>query len=834
MAFLRKAAGLVFIAMLVAGGSGAAAQSSTGSVTGTVTAPAADGQPSAMPGVTLTLSCTATTEEAAPRVGVSDEQGTFRFTEVPPGVCALVAELQGFKSATRTLTVAANQPADAPMRLELDAVREEVNVTARSDAAPEDSPARVERMGRRELQTAPIANERFQDALPLIPGVVRGPDGLLNINGTRSNQSALTFNNANATDPVTGEHAIEVPLDAISSVQVRGTAYAPEFGQSAGAVTTVETQRGGDAWHVQLNDLEPRVRRRGGQFVGIESFTPRFTVGGPIVKGKVGILESVQYQFTRTQVYGLPPDRSDVQVESVESFTRLDWNVNPVNHVTGSATVSPRKVTHAGLNTFNPQPVTPDVKNDGVLASAADQIVVSARALFESRVSVKQFDATIWPSQGDGVMILAPDVNAGSYFNDQDRTSRRYEWLNSYSFTPFGPSHLLKAAAGVTYEAFDGTNASRPVEIVDESGALLESIAFTGNTALRSHKTMVVGYAQDAWTVRPRVTLQYGVRYDHDSITGDANLAPRGSFTAALSRDGRTVLRGGAGIFYDPLPLNVAAFDQIQDRIVTDYTPDAAAPDAGTIAGTPVLIRNVVAESLRTPRSTNWNIEIDREWIKNLYVRVGYRQRENRFEPVVDPVTRASGEPVLELRSDGESRYRETQVTTRYQFHGPGHDADQIVASYTRSSAVGNLNDFNSFFGNIENPVIRPDARAPLPWDAPNRYLFWGNVSLPYQFGMFAVLDVRDGFPYSVVDAARDFVGARNEAGRYPTFLSLDTQVTKRFRLFGHKATIGLKVFNITNHFNPRDFQGNLASSDFGGFRNGVGRTFRAKWIYEF
>jgi len=817
-----KALRLVFIAMLFAGGSGAFAQSSTGSVAGAVTIPGGDGQPSLVPGVTLTLTCA---NADAPQTGVSGDQGAFEFTGVPVGACTLMAELQGFKSATRQLVVSASHTTDAQLRLDMDTVREEVNVTGLTDAAKDSSPATVDRMGQQELQTAPIANERFQDALPLIPGVVRGPDGLLNISGTRSNQSAMTFNSANATDPVTGEHAIEVPLDAVSSVQVRGTAYAPEFGQSAGAVTTVETQQGGDSWHFRINDIEPRLRRRGGQFVGIESFTPRFTVGGPIVKGKVGILESVQYQFTRTQVFGLPPAQSDVQVESVESFSRLDWNVNQINHFTGSTTISPRKTTYAGLNTFNPQPVTPDIKNNGVLVSAADQIIVSPRAFFETRLSVKQFDATIWPSTADGVMILAPDVNSGSYFNNQDRTSRRYEWLNTYSFTPFGPSHLLKVAGGVTYEAFDGTNESRPVDIVRESGTRSEEIAFVGNTALSSHKTMFQGYAQDSWTVRPRVTLQYGVRFDHDSITGDNNVAPRGSFTAVLSRDGRTVLRGGAGIFYDPLPLNVASFDQFQDRVITDF-----AADGETIIGAPVFVKNIIASNLRTPRSVNWNIELDREWIKNFYVRAGYKQRKNRYESVLDPVTQANGDQVLELRTDGESRYRETQFTARYQFHG----SDQIVASYTRSSAVGNLNDFNSYYGNIENPVIRPDARAPLPWDAPNRYLFWGNVSLPSQFALFAVLDVRDGFPVSVVDEDRNFVGARNEAGRFPTFLSVDTQLTKRFKLFNHNATIGLKVFNITNHFNPRDFQGNLASDDFGGLRNSVGRTFRAKWVYEF
>ena len=157
-----------------------------------------------------------------------------------------------------------------------------------------------------------------------------------------------------------------------------------------------------------------------------------------------------------------------------------------------------------------------------------------------------------------------------------------------------------------------------------------------------------------------------------------------------------------------------------------------------------------------------------------------------------------------------------------------------IVASYTRSSAIGNLNDFNGFFGNIENPVIRPDERGPLPWDAPNRVLVWGSISLPHGFGVFPVLDTRTGFPLSNVDADRNFVGPRNGVGRYPTFVSLDAQVTKKLVLFGHNATIGLKVFDITDHFNPRDYQGNLASANFGAFDNAVGRTFRGKWIFEF
>ena len=61
----------------------------------------------------------------------------------------------------------------------------------------------------------------------------------------------------------------------------------------------------------------------------------------------------------------------------------------------------------------------------------------------------------------------------------------------------------------------------------------------------------------------------------------------------------------------------------------------------------------------------------------------------------------------------------------------------------------------------------------------------------------------------------QDFVGPRNEGGRFPPLLTLDLLVTKglkiRFRGKEYKGRAGFTVFNITNHWNPRDVQNNLA-----------------------
>ena len=75
---------------------------------------------------------------------------------------------------------------------------------------------------------------------------------------------------------------------------------------------------------------------------------------------------------SRHEGFGLPPLESDTKRETFESFSRIDWTPSTTNHVTGAAMVSPRKTTYAGLNTFNPQPVTPDIKNHNLFVTASD------------------------------------------------------------------------------------------------------------------------------------------------------------------------------------------------------------------------------------------------------------------------------------------------------------------------------------------------------------------------------------------------------------------------------------------------------------------------------
>ena len=66
--------------------------------------------------------------------------------------------------------------------------------------------------------------------------------------------------------------------------------YAVEYGRFSSGLVVIQTRRGGDAWHVRLNNLSPTFRSKRHQDLyninGIAGFGPNFELGGPMVKNR--------------------------------------------------------------------------------------------------------------------------------------------------------------------------------------------------------------------------------------------------------------------------------------------------------------------------------------------------------------------------------------------------------------------------------------------------------------------------------------------------------------------------------------------------------------------
>lgn len=795
-------------------------------VSGNVSAVGADGAPFMMPGATVSVIAA---DGQVVSSSVTDDQGNFRFADVGPGTYTLKGEMPGFRTFEKRMSIADGVSILQQIRLELAGVTEDVQVTAETPLLETKEASASAVVAQQAIASVPLRNEQFIDTLPLIPGVVRGPDGLINIKGGRSSQSDLRVNASSAADPVTGEYGFRLPIDAIESVQTLTNPYSAEFGDFSSGVTRIQTRTGQDKFHFQLQNFFPRTRTRGGSIVGLESATPRMTFSGPAIPGKLHYLQSLEYRFIRTRVPvdDLPDLKDDTILESFDSFTQLDYEINAFHHLSTQFSVFPQKNGFVGLNTFNVEETTHDFRQGGFLFAISERAILG-RSLLESTYSVKSSDATV-RANGSGIMFLAPERNFGGFFNRQDRDSTLHQWSSTYSFAPVQAQgrHALRVGTEIKYNTFTGLNVSRPVEILSGGGKLLERIDFTGEGRLRRNKTDIGVFAQDSWDAVSGLILQFGVRYDRDSAIDDANnVAPRFGFAFSRLNDGRTLIRGGIGLFYNRVPINTTVFHQMQQRVITAFGADGSAQTG------PVLYSNALSpDGLRRPYAASANVEIGHRITENLVLRAGVQQRNGRREFILEPEEEAISALVLDNR--GSSRYREFNITSSYRL-GPAHE---LLFSYVRSRAIGDLNDFNAFYGNDPRPIIRPNERSLLPFDAPHRFLFWGTLGLPKKVTIAPVLEVRSGFPYSEVDEHLRFIGPRNRAGRYPSFASLDLQILKTLKklpFLGKSGQVGIKLFNILDHFNPRDVQNNLSSANFGAFSNSIGTRIRMKFTVNY
>ncbi len=183
---------------------------------------------------------------------------------------------------------------------------------------------------------------------------------------------------------------------------------------------------------------------------------------------------------------------------------------------------------------------------------------------------------------------------------------------------------------------------------------------------------------------------------------------------------------------------------------------------------------------------------------------------------IINPELDFRGRSGIVLRSAGQATYRAIELTARLRLRRD----DRFFVSYVQSRTRGDLNDFNSYFGDFGEPVIRANQYSNLPFDVPKRLIAWGTINLPRRISIAPIFEVRSGFPYSVRNAQQDFVGVRNsDRTRFPTFLSLDSEFAKDFQVTKkYGVRLSLKVFNLTNHFNPRDVHANVADPLFGQF----------------
>jgi hypothetical protein len=783
--------------------------------------------------IKLALNAKPAGERASAAAGGAD------FQKVPCGLISVTVAKDEFEPATKTIEMTAAAHLEITLTLTPKMQISSVEVTEKAPAV-EQSASENNEIHPSEVKALPSNPATVTDALPLIPGVVRSQDGELKIEGNGENRSALVVNQTDVTDPATGRFGQTVPIDSIETINVLNTPFLAQYGRFTSGVVAVETKRGGDKWHADLNDPFPDFRIRSYHMRGIRNETPRGTLGGPLIANRLYFNTSLVYDFQRTSSRTLPFPFNESKEQSVNSFTQLDWIQSPKQIVTATLHISPQHANFVGLDFFHPQPTAPSYAQHNWVGTAADHFGIFG-GILDSSLSFQRFDAKIG-SQGSLDMDLTPTGYGGNFFGTQNRSARRTEWFENYSLRPLRllGTHLVKTGTSTTWSGDDGQFTYRGVNILDGNGVLRERIDFSARSPFSRTDLEFIAYLQDHWSLNSRISFDYGVRVEHQRLPDSLRIAPRAGIAWSPFANERTVFRAGYGEFYDHLPLEIYTFGRYPQRTITQYAPD------GSIIGTPeefvnvigsitgprtFLVRGLQVAGGFSPRGATWNVQAEHRFSKLLQVRGLYTDNRS-VGLVMFEAAKLGDQNEVVLNGDGRSRYRKAEVIGKMAWS----DSQMLVFSYTRSRAEGNLNGFDTFLGNFPSPLLLPNVYSNLPADLPNRFLLWGRMKAPWGFTVLPTVEYRNGFPYSRFDATQNYVGTPNsDATRFPNFFSADARIMRDFKMSAkYTVRLSLTTFNITNHFNALAVHANSGDPQYGVFFGNYHRRYRGDFEFVF
>lgn len=741
---------------------------------------------------------------------VTDGAGMVTFPQVPPGRYVIRATRPGFvpiDSAAFQVRVGdvTTVLLDIQLTFEMPAI--DVRAEAPSPANSVQPVSMSDMLAGPVLETAPLEGDDFQSLLQILPGVVRGADGRLRIKGGQPTQGALQMSSASLIDPSTGDFDLDLPAQSVESVEVLANPFAAEYGRFSTSITQVRTRRGTNEWQVSPGNLMPRFRKS----LSLRGFEPRLSMRGPLKRNRAFFAQDVQYRYVATPVRSLSGE-PEIKLRSFDSFTRLDTVLSARHTLGGGVIAFPREVKRATMNTFRPPEVTPDFNQHGWSTGIVDRFAIAPDVVFETTLSGRWFEVNV-DSNSQMPMVYAPERQSGGFFNDQERDVHSLQWVESLSISrDWRGQHVFKLGTDLQWSEFNGFSVSRPVEIRRLDGSLAERTVFGDRTRQEVSGTEFAVFAQDRWRLTPRVTFELGLRLDRDAIVRDVSWSPRAGAAFSVTPDGRTIVRGGVGRFVQRTPLNVKAFPSFERRVMSRFASD------GSSIGPPVAFVNVLDSDLRTPGAYVGNVEWNQRFGRRLIMKTAFLRRQGSHAHIV---TADPSLGTLRLSSSGTSRYQELEATTRYL----GGERRDVTLSYVWSRGTADLNDYDQFYGNLRNPMIRANEHNLIPTDVRHRLLLRGTVGLPGKWTLSPVIELRSGFPWSAVDEFERFVEPRNRSGRLPGVRTLDFSLARPWRFKKYRFNAGLKLYNVFGASAQRDVQNHLTSPEYGTFYNPIERS---------
>jgi carboxypeptidase family protein/TonB-dependent receptor-like protein len=243
---------LLALAVLALGATSVGAQTSRGTVTGTVTDP----QNQVISGAEVELKNPSTNTS---RTTTSNDSGIYRFDAVDLGTYEVVIRAKGFKTSNTSGVLAqANLITDVDVEMAVGTQEETVNVNAGLGEILQTSDVvRSGNFNAQQVASLPSTNLNPYDLGRLLPGVTTsttnaqfGNSAQFSVNGQRPRGNNYLIDGTENNDiSVTGPATVINNEDAIAEVSVQTGLYSAEFGRAGGGVFNLVTKSGTNEYH---------------------------------------------------------------------------------------------------------------------------------------------------------------------------------------------------------------------------------------------------------------------------------------------------------------------------------------------------------------------------------------------------------------------------------------------------------------------------------------------------------------------------------------------------------------------------------------------------------
>jgi Carboxypeptidase regulatory-like domain len=779
----------------------------------------------------------------------SDAKGEFRFEKVPPGKYQVRVTSLGFRDGVAPVAIA--DKAIPPLRIfmTIAAVSEVVSVNV-DDSAPQISTETSENrsnnnIDRDALDRVPVFD---QDYITLLSRFLS--DDALATSGV-----SLVVNGIEANGP-------GVSPSAVQSVKINQDPYSARFARPGRARLEITTKPGTPIYHGTVN------------FLTRNSF---FDASNALATTKPS--ES-RYMEEGSLTGPLGHDKKNSFLLTMEQDNdNLETIVHVTNPMIQDNVPAPERHFFTSFRAFHDfasgdqfwigySYERETLKNQGVggtvlreagytSQSVEHEINVSYRHIFspkwvnQLRFLVGHNDEPIFSNNNTPKIVVQGVFTEGGAQMNSKRTEAHVDGTDFVSYSG-GRNQLVFGVDMPDISrrgADDFTNQQGTYTFADLTGfdqithtptPSAKPIGFriqSGNGHLVFWERVVAGYIEDAIRVKPNFSVTVGLRYYFQNyFNNDAdNFAPRFSFAYAPSPKSKTVLRGGAGVFYDR-----AGSRSIADllhfngsnllRFILPLQTNGPVPYPvlpSDLAGVPTSLV-VLDPRARIPYIVQYSAGVERQVTAKSTFSATYvgtrgidlfRSVDANAPPAPNYIARPNSNygQIRQIQSDGYQKGNSLELI----FRGKPTKYLSGQAQYTLGKIYNNTSGITYFPGNSIFPSL-DWARSDN--DRRHKFDLLGNFEPSDLFSLGVALQAYSGKPVNVTtgldsngdgvfnDRPNSGLAPRNSL-HGPGLLNLDMNIQHDFKFQKEKKdgpvlTASLNVFNILNHPNYLTYNG--------------------------